>query len=48
MPQDVLKKWKAELQNGEISDVDLRKRTEQCLDSGYGTCAPRDGACVPA
>lgn len=42
MPQDVLKKWKAELESGEITDVDFRKRIEQYLDSGYGSCALRD------
>lgn len=42
MPQDVLKKWKDELERGEITDIDFRKRIEQYLDSGYGSCCLRD------
>jgi putative DNA methylase len=42
MPQNLLKEWKAELENNQITDVDLRKRIEQYLDSGYGSCALRD------
>lgn len=42
MPRDVLNKWKAELESGQITDVELRKRIEQYLDSGYGSCALRD------
>ncbi|MEO5860376.1 MAG: transposase [Pyrinomonadaceae bacterium] len=42
MPQDVLKKWKAELASGEITGIELRKKIERYLDSGYGSCALRD------
>ena len=43
MPQDVLKKWKRELERGEITDVDLTKADrEQYLDSGYGSCCLKD------
>ena len=42
MPQHLLDKWRAELAAGEIDDVELRKRIEYFLDSGYGSCALRD------
>jgi REP element-mobilizing transposase RayT len=42
MPQDVLKTWKRELERGEITDVDFRKRIEHYLDSGYGSCCLKD------
>jgi putative DNA methylase len=42
MPQDLLEKWRSELESGEITDVDMRKRIEQFLDSGYGSCCLRD------
>jgi putative DNA methylase len=42
MPQDLLEKWRSELEAGEITDVDVRKRIEQFLDSGYGSCCLRD------
>src|SRR5215203_7127409 len=42
MPQEPLEKWRSELELGEISDVDLRKRIEHFLDSGYGSCCLRD------
>ena len=42
MPQDLLAQWKKELESGSITDVDLRKRIEHYLDSGYGSCALRD------
>ena len=38
MPQELLEKWQHELENGLIEDVDLRKRVERYLDSGYGSC----------
>ena len=41
MPQDLLAQWKKELESGSITDVDLRKRIEHYLDSGYGSCALR-------
>ena len=42
MPQELLKKWRAELDAGSISDVDFRKTMEKFLDSGYGSCSLRD------
>ena len=42
MPQDLLDKWRSELESGEITDADMRKRIEQFLDSGYGSCCLRD------
>ena len=42
MPQNILNEWKNELESGLITDVDLRKRIEQYLDSGYGSCSLRD------
>ena len=42
MPQDLLQRWKFELNSGEITDADMRKRIEYFLDSGYGSCALRD------
>ena len=42
MPQDVLKKWRADLEAGSINDADFRKTIEKFLDSGYGSCSLRD------
>ena len=42
MPQDVLKKWRADLEAGSINDADFRKTIEKFLDSGYGSCNLRD------
>ena len=42
MPQNLLEKWRSELESGEITDVDMRKRIELFLDSGYGSCCLRD------
>ncbi|MGB7209161.1 MAG: transposase [Pyrinomonadaceae bacterium] len=42
MPQTLLKFWKSELERGECTDVDFRKRIEQYLDQGYGSCALSD------
>lgn len=39
MPQEVLAKWRAELEAAEITDADLRKRIETYLDQNYGSCA---------
>ncbi len=37
MPQGVLKKWKIDLQRGEITDADFRRRIETYLDQNYGS-----------
>lgn len=42
MPQELLKKWKNDLDEGTITDVELRKRIEAYLDHGYGSCSLRD------
>ncbi|NOT49416.1 MAG: transposase [Acidobacteria bacterium] len=39
MPQNLLKKWKIELETGQINNVDFRKRIEHYLDQGYGSCS---------
>lgn len=36
-PQRVLNKWRIELENGAITDADLRRRMECYLDQNYGT-----------
>ncbi|MGD9631194.1 MAG: transposase [Pyrinomonadaceae bacterium] len=36
MPQAVLKKWRDDLKNGEITDAGLRQRIETYLDQNYG------------
>ena len=36
VPQKVLDKWRSQLANGEITDADLRRRTEYYLDQNYG------------
>jgi REP element-mobilizing transposase RayT len=36
VPQNVLEKWRAELDSGEITDVDMRRRIEYYLDQNYG------------
>ena len=38
MPQELLESWQHDLENGFIEDVDLRRRVERYLDSGYGSC----------
>ncbi len=43
MPQQLLRKWKSELEEKTITDVELRKRIETYLDRGYGSCSLRDG-----
>jgi putative DNA methylase len=42
MPQNLLKIWKLELNHGEITDVEFRKRVEYYLDQGYGSCCLSD------
>lgn len=42
MPQSLLRNWRSELERGEITDVDFRKRVEHYLDQGYGSCALND------
>ena len=37
MPQDVLEKWRLELDLNEITDVDFRRRFEHYLDQHYGS-----------
>ena len=32
MPQDVLNRWRSDLENGEITDADFRKRIDFCAD----------------
>lgn len=36
VPQKVLDKWRSQLADGEITDTDLRRRTEYYLDQNYG------------
>ncbi len=38
MPQEVLEKWRIELESEEITDADFRRRIEHYLDRGYGNC----------
>ena len=38
LPQNLLKKWRIELEKEEITDVEFRKTIEIYLDSGYGNC----------
>ena len=42
MPQNLLNAWRSELEAGEITDADVRKKIEQFLDSGYGSCCLLD------
>ena len=42
VPKQVLEKWKAELENNEINDADLRRRVEYYLDQNYGKGWLRD------
>ncbi len=42
MPQTVLEKWRSELEQGEITDADLRRRIEIYLDQNYGAAHLRD------
>lgn len=37
MPQDVLEKWRSELNRGEITDAAFRRRIEIYLDENYGS-----------
>lgn len=36
VPQNVLEKWRVELDKGEIKDADFRRRVEYYLDQNYG------------
>lgn len=36
VPQEVLDKWRLELDSGDINDADLRRRIEYYLDQNYG------------
>jgi len=36
VPQAVLENWRAELERGDISDADFRRRVEYYLDQNYG------------
>lgn len=38
MPQEVLEKWRLELEREEISETDFRRRVEYYLDQNYGKC----------
>jgi putative DNA methylase len=43
VPQQLLTKWREELQDGDFdADAALRKRIEMFLDQGYGACWLRD------
>ena len=42
MPQEVLERWRLELERGKITDTDFRRRIEFYLDQGYGACYLRD------
>ncbi|MBV9242928.1 MAG: hypothetical protein JO314_13065 [Acidobacteria bacterium] len=44
MPQNVLEKWREDLENGTISDANFRRRIETYLDQNYGSCALRNHA----
>lgn len=37
MPQDVLKRWRSDLESNEITDADFRRRVETYLDQNYGS-----------
>lgn len=38
MPQNVLERWRSDVEKNEITDVDFRRRIENYLDQGYGNC----------
>ena len=42
LPQEVLERWRLELERGDITDANFRRRREFYLDQGYGCCALRD------
>ncbi len=42
LPQNVLEKWRVELEKEEITDVEFRKKIEYYLDQGYGECYLKD------
>jgi REP element-mobilizing transposase RayT len=42
IPQKVLERWRIELENERITDVEYRKKIEYYLDQGYGSCYLKD------
>ncbi|HQU82607.1 MAG TPA: transposase [Pyrinomonadaceae bacterium] len=38
MPQNVLERWRLEVETDEITDADFRRRIENYLDQSYGNC----------
>jgi REP element-mobilizing transposase RayT len=42
MPQNVLKKWRSELEMNSITDADFRRRIEYYLDQNYGSSYLQD------
>src|SRR5258708_26451540 len=44
MPQEVLGRWRSELDQNEIADADFRRRIEYYLDQNYGASYLRDPA----
>ena len=42
LPQEVLERWRVELEKNEISDAVFRRRIELYLDQNYGSCHLRD------
>ncbi len=45
LPQNVLDKWRVELEKEEITDIEFRKKIEYYLDQNYGECFLK-GDCV--
>jgi hypothetical protein len=41
MPQSILQRWRDELERGDVTDVDFRKRIESFLDQNLGSCVLR-------
>ena len=44
LPRPVLRRWRSELERGEIVDVDFRRRIESYLDQNYGSCVLKDSS----
>jgi REP element-mobilizing transposase RayT len=42
MPQNVLNRWREDLESDSITDADFRKRIEVYLDQNYGSAALKD------
>jgi len=42
LPKTVLDKWRLEMQNAEISDINFRRRIEYYLDQNYGSAVLKD------